>query len=87
MKKYTGGLLANRDNVVIHNIYILFILLIIAIGNIYYLGLNREYTYVFVFIVIAFLIQFFSKNMTIVLFLSITLTNMLKMMDVVPPFI
>ncbi len=79
--KQIGGLFSPKDNVIIHNKYILFILLFITMGNIYYLGLNNEYMYVFVFIFIAFLIQFFSKNMTIVLFLSVTLTNMLRMID------
>lgn len=79
--KQTGGLLSPRDNAIIHNKYILFILSVIAFGNIYYLGLNGDYIYVLVIIFIAFLIQFFSKNMIVILFLSISLTNMLKMID------
>jgi hypothetical protein len=79
--KQVGGILSSKDNIIVHNKYILFALLFVALGNIYYLGLNGDYMYVFVFIFIAFLIQFFSKNMTVILFLSISLTNMLKMVD------
>jgi hypothetical protein len=61
-----------------HNRYVLYFLLFISIANLYYLMVNNEGILFIVFILVAFLTSFFCKNIVVILFLAICLTNILR---------
>jgi len=68
----------STSNSIIHNRFLLYALLAIALIDVLYLLNTRDFTSVIVFILIALLTTFFSKNMIIVLFVAICITYMLK---------
>ena len=57
---------------------LLYFLSIISILNILFFGYLKDYQSVFTFIIIALLMSFFSKNMIIILFVAIALSNLIK---------
>lgn len=61
-----------------HNQYILYFLFLIALGNLYYLVMNGENLFAVLFILVGFVTSFFSKNMIIILFLALCITNILR---------
>ncbi len=68
----------NTSNSILHNRVLLYALLAIALIDVLYLLNTRDFTSVIVFILVAVLTTFFSKNMIIVLFVAICITYMLK---------
>jgi hypothetical protein len=71
-------LLSSNNNAIIHNKYILYIILFIALVDLYFLTLSGDFVSVSIFILIGFLTTFFSKNMLVILFIAVTVTNILK---------
>ena len=61
----------------LRNKLVLYFLLFVAIFNILYLGMQGELNYLFCFFILAVLLVFFTRNMTIVLGTSLFLTNLL----------
>ena len=57
---------------------LLYFLSIVSILNILFFGYLKDYQSVFTFIIIALLMSFFSKNMIIILFVAIALSNLIK---------
>lgn len=57
---------------------LLYIIAVIAFFNIFVLAGYGDYIYVLVFIILAFLISFCTKNMTVILCISMALTNILR---------
>ena len=57
---------------------LLYFLSIVSILNILFFGYLKDYQSVFAFIIIALLMSFFSKNMIIILFVAIALSNLIK---------
>ena len=68
----------NTSNSILHNRVLLYALLAVALIDVLYLLNTRDFTSVIVFILVAVLTTFFSKNMIIVLFVAICITYMLK---------
>ena len=68
----------STSNSILHNRFLLYALLAIALIDVLYLLNTRDFTSVIVFILVAVLTTFFSKNMIIVLFVAICITYMLK---------
>jgi len=64
-----------KNNIVLHNVYILFFLLFLAVLNIVYFSQINDYISVILFFLVGMLTSFFSKNMVVVLFISIVITN------------
>jgi hypothetical protein len=52
--------------------------LIISLADLFYLSVERDFISILSFILIGFLFSFFTKNMLIILFLALTLSNILK---------
>jgi hypothetical protein len=52
--------------------------LIISLADLFYLSVERDFISIISFILIGFLFSFFTKNMLIILFLALTLSNILK---------
>jgi hypothetical protein len=65
-------------NHLLHNRFLLYLLLLVVIVDIVYLIDTRDYKSLTTLLIIGLLTTFFSKNMIVVLFLAITLTNVLK---------
>ena len=62
--------------------WVLYTLFILSIGNIYYLLLSGDYFTLAVFILVAFLTTFFSKNMVVILCISLVISTITKSVQV-----
>jgi len=62
----------------LHNVYVLYFIFIIALGDLYYLMASHSWFYMTLFVLIGFLTSFFSKNMVVILCIAIAFTNILK---------
>ena len=67
-----------KNNAIIHNRFILYYIFFIALADLYYLTVAGDFFSVSIFILIGFLTSFFSKNMMIIFFIALTVTNILK---------
>jgi hypothetical protein len=63
---------------ILHNRLVLYIIFFIALINVFVLTTLGDWTYVSIFFLVGFLTSFFSKNMVVILFFAITVTNILK---------
>lgn len=68
----------SRKNNILHNRYILYLIFIIALSDLLLLVYNNDYYSASIFVLIGFLTSFFSKNMIVILFISIAFTNIIK---------
>lgn len=62
--------------------WVLYTVFILSIGNIYYLLLGGDYFTLAVFVLVAFLTTFFSKNMVVILCISLVISTILKSVQV-----
>ena len=62
----------------LHNKILLYVVFIFSLLNLFLFANTGNYTSVVVFLLIGFLTSFFSKNMLVILLLSLILTNILK---------
>jgi hypothetical protein len=62
----------------LHNKFVLYIVFFISIVMIFYYLVKNEINYIIVFLLVGFLTSFYSKNMIIILLLSIVITSLLK---------
>lgn len=76
-KGFLGGFSTKMTAYVFQNKLVLYILLFVSIFNILYLGVQGQVEYIFVFILLAFLSIFFTKNMALILTISLFMTNVL----------
>lgn len=67
-----------KNNAIIHNRFILYFIFFISLADLYYLTVAGDFLSVSIFILIGFLTSFFSKNMMIIFFIALTVTNILK---------
>lgn len=78
LKKSFTKLQAN--NKFLTNQYILYIMVVIAVFDIFNSAVNQDATSVILLFLIGFLTSFFSKNMIVVIFVAVVLSNILKML-------
>ena len=78
VKSLLPSISKSTSNSILHNRFLLYALLAVALIDVLYLLNTRDFTSVIVFILVAVLTTFFSKNMIIVLFVAICITYMLK---------
>jgi hypothetical protein len=62
----------------LHNTYILYFIAFLSFGKFFFELMVGDMYYVTVYIIIAFLLSFFNKNMIIILFFSLVFANILK---------
>ena len=67
-----------KKNAILHNRYVLYLVFIIALGNLLSLGYARDYYSVSIFVLIGFITSFFSKNMIVILFIAVAFSNIIK---------
>ena len=68
-----------RSDSILYNRFVLYALFVVALVNLYVLSVGRNYTYVAVFVLVGFLTTFFSKNMVVILFVAIAITNLFQL--------
>ncbi len=64
---------------ILHNKYVLYLLVFIYITNLFTFVSDENHTYAGYMILISFLTSFFNKNMIIILFISIVITNIIRL--------
>lgn len=62
----------------LHNTYILYFIAFLSFGKFFFELMIGDMYYVTVYIIIAFLLSFFNKNMIVILFFSLVFANILK---------
>ena len=77
-KKIKNIFIATNNNAIIHNKIILYIIFFISLGDLFILLTENDIFSISVFILVGVLTTYFSKNMLIVLFISLVVTNLLK---------
>lgn len=68
----------SNTNSILHNVYILYFILLISLANMFYLVSANNYLYSSIFILVGFLTSFFSKNMMVILTIALVATNVLQ---------
>lgn len=63
---------------ILYNRYVLYFILLLSLVNLYSFAIIGEYVYVIIFILVGYLTYFFSKNMMVILFTALVITNILK---------
>lgn len=67
-----------RPNSILYNKYILYFVMFVAIGNLFSGIMTEQYIFASYFVLIGFVLSFFSKNMIVILVLTIALSNIMK---------
>jgi len=68
-----------RAKAILYNRYVLYVIFVIALANMYALAISRNVAFVVIFALVGFLTSFFSKNMIVILVISLVITNLLKL--------
>jgi hypothetical protein len=70
--------ITNNVKSLLFNKYILYFICIIAVGNLVYLGMSNDLSTIAVFVLVGFLTSFFSKNMIVILSISLAVSGIIK---------
>ena len=62
----------------LHNCYVMYFVLFLAVSDLLVLSVAREYVFILVFLIVGYLTSFFSKNMMVILVVAIVATNVLR---------
>lgn len=68
----------NAKNTLLHNRYILYAIFLVSVLNLFYMVIQRDYYASLVFIFTGILTSFFSKNMIVILSISLVVSYLLK---------
>jgi hypothetical protein len=71
-------LFAEKNNRILHNPIVLYSIFFVSLGQLFYLNVDQDYNSIILFTILCFLISFFSKNMTVILFLATSITFLVK---------
>lgn len=63
---------------ILHNRFVLYFVLFLALADLLFLAMGREFMSVAVFILSGFVTSFFSKNMMVIMCIALVITNILK---------
>ena len=69
----------NNGNGILYNKYLLYFILIVSLTDLLYYAIAKKYLFIIIFFIIGYLTHFFSKNMTVIMCISLTFTNILSM--------
>lgn len=78
MKNMVDTFFTQRNNPVIHNRYILYVFVFLSLSDLVILSSENDISSILMFFIIGFITSQFSKNMLIVLFIALTITNIFK---------
>jgi branched-subunit amino acid transport protein len=68
----------NVSKSILYNQGVLYFIFALAVGNLLFMLLNNEFMSLAVFILVGFLTSFFSKNMVVILCVSMAVYSVLK---------
>ena len=63
---------------ILHNKYVLYFIFLIAFTDFLLLAYNNEFYYVLIFCIVGYLTYQFSRNMIVILSMSVAVTNIFK---------
>ena len=69
---------ANSPKGILHNTKLLYGLFIVSLFNLVVFMSEKDYTSISTFLLVGILLSFFSKNMLIIIFVALVVTNLLK---------
>ena len=69
----------NNGNGILYNKYLLYFILIVSLTDLLYYAIAKKYLFIIIFFIIGYLTHFFSKNMTVIMCISLAFTNILSM--------
>lgn len=71
-------LFAEKNNRILHNPIVLYTVFFVSLGQLFYLNVEQDYNSIILFVILSFLVSFFSKNMTVILSLATAFTFLVK---------
>ena len=77
-KLFKADKIQNKNHAILHNIYILYFIFVIAFADFLYLVYSGDFYSATIFVLVGFLTYFFSKNMIVILFIALAITNIIK---------
>jgi ABC-type multidrug transport system fused ATPase/permease subunit len=78
LKNFKSQVFSSHQNPIIHNRWVLYLVFFISLANLFYLSVEGDFITVSIFILVGFLTSFFSKNMLVIIFLGLVVSNILK---------
>jgi hypothetical protein len=70
--------LLHDSHKILKNKFVLYFVLLLALADVIFLAMGREYASVAIFLLTGFVSSFFSKNMIVILCIAMTITNVLR---------
>ena len=79
VKTKTGNntILSNMNSV-LYNKFVLYFILVLSLANLFFMVSANQYLFASIFVLVGFITSFFSKNMMVILCVSMVVTNILK---------
>jgi hypothetical protein len=75
----TKSQLANpKPNSILYNRVLLYVMVFVALVQLYSYGVSGQFTFLMVFVLVGFLTTFFSKNMVVILVISVVFTALVQ---------
>lgn len=71
--------LSISGNKLLYNQIVLYFIFIVVLSNLFYLAVDNDYMTICVALLIGFITSFFSKNMVVILFMALTISNILRL--------
>lgn len=78
LKNISDNFFSQRNNPIVHNRYILYAFVILSLSDLVILSSENDISSIVLFFIIGFITSQFSKNMLIVLFIALIITNIFK---------
>ena len=82
MKLFQDQFARPRPQSILYNKFLLYFVMFVAIGNLFSGLMNGQYIFASYFVLIGFVLSFFSKNMIVILTLTVALSNIMKVLFV-----
>ena len=76
--KISNALMLKDAKTILHNRFILYFVLFLALSDISFLVMESEFVLVSIFILSGFVTSFFSKNMIVIMCIALVITNILR---------
>lgn len=82
MKLFQDQFARPRPQSILYNKFLLYFVMFVAIGNLFSGLMNGQYIFASYFVLIGFVLSFFSKNMIVILTLTVALSNIMRVLFV-----
>jgi hypothetical protein len=77
-KQYKSTDIANTAKSFIHNKFVLYFVFAVALLNLFFSAVKRDYLFCAIFILTGFVVAFFNKNMTVILVCTVAIANIVS---------